>query len=272
MTTLHLGWLKDKENKGRLRNLSISAGLLLGVVGFNPELDPIEVDNTSWIQVDDQGNTNSCAGFAFAQCAETCEFYQTGSRTFHANGMVSYVLGQRSAGFVGDVGCTLEGVIRAARRYGIASEQIRPFTGIYDSNVPQNVLDEAKNHTLTGLVELTSYDEIVSFLARREGGVFAALEWLTGHRDCDGVIEKNKGWSLGGHAVSLTGYSRRRDRKGRPYLWLTNSHSRRWANRGHAECAPDAVTEWIRTYQGIFYGITRFNPFTRIKPRLISLI
>lgn len=71
----------------------------------------------------------------------------------------------------------------------------------------------------------------------------------------EGVVEQFRPGG-GGHAICFLGYSPREDAQGRKYLWLANSWSEQWGDRGWAEVAPRAVDQMAQHPETVMIGLS----------------
>src|SRR5690606_25614941 len=84
---------------------------------------------------------------------------------------------------------------------------------------------------------LKTYEQVFDYLAAGVGAVEIGISWGVANTP---VVESYKA-SGGGHAVAFLGYSKRKDKDGRNYLWLLNSWGESWGNKGWAEVSPAVV-------------------------------
>lgn len=257
---LGLGYIRGRENPQLY-------GEMLREVQFTAPADPPPViDHRGWLLTENQLAVGSCAGHAGADCAQVCNWWNTRGTAVRMSRMWCYLMGQHVAGLFGrDVGCTIDGIVRAMKTYGVPREETFPYPGRYDTHIPEAAKAEAQAHRIMTAVPLKSYAECFGFLACGIGGIQIGIDWTsTLANNSSGVIERDGGGSLGGHSVSLTGYSDRRDTVGRQYLWLHNSHGTGWGVGGWAEVAPSVVDQWIRMAGwGEFMGLSDMEVYQR---------
>jgi len=207
---------------------------------------PEEIDHRGWLQIENQGAEGSCAGHSTSSVLEVCNYIASGGGVVQLSRMFCYLSGQIAAGLIGsDQGCTIGGAIQGAKERGAPLESTFPYSGHYETDIPQPAIDEAVQHKLRSHSVLTSERDVFGFLAKGIGGVICGVPWNQSLASNDGVVETAHGKILGMHAIPLVGYSRRKDAAGRNYYWLPNSWGPTWGDKGWAEIAPAIVEYWI---------------------------
>ena len=239
MTPWNSGYRRDLENLPRLRAKSkpVACAVLAGA--------PDEIDCRGWLNIENQGSANSCAGHMLSSVLEYCNWVDTKGGVVQLSRMFAYLNGQKHAGLYGsDQGCTIGGVCEGAKADGICQEETFPYPGRYDSDIPKAAYDEAKEHKLRSYTMLTNYDDVFAYLAAGLGAVCCGVPWLESLSEAGGVIDGLHGRMYGWHAVPLIGYSKRLSDAGNHYVWMANSHGRQWGSGGWAEVAPIVVETW----------------------------
>lgn len=254
-----LGWVKGAEDprhySGMQRTFSLAA----------PADAPEEIDHRGWLRTENQGNMGSCTGHAAADCAEVCNWIATGGQVIQVSRMFCYLMGQAESGLLGrDQGASISGSVSSLNKNGAPLEDRFPYPQRYTTNIPGPAKDEAKQHLLRSVTPIHSYEAAFSFLANGIGAIEIGIDWTAGLASSNGVIELNNigGGVYGGHALAISGYSKRRDRQGRQYQWLHNSHGNGWGNDGWAEVAPDVIQHWINT-GAEFIGVSDMEGYER---------
>lgn len=236
------GYPIELERRGELQNTA--QPFTISYRDFTP---PDEIDPRKWVRHDRQGNMGSCQGHALTNAAEylralaTEEPQEDNSEQFSR--LFAYLETQRIDGLLGrDAGSTIAGGLRVAREIGFCPEELLPYRTPYPSNARRLVTDQMRD--AAGLVKvrshawLKSYDDIFRYLASGSGAVETGTIWNNSFYDASGVLESVSVRSGGGHAYVYLGYSRRKDRQGRNYLWRLNSHNDDWT-----EIAPRVIDQ-----------------------------
>jgi hypothetical protein len=224
--------------------------------GYNPELEnrdeiastatpmaftmrdfqaPEELDPRPLCRHDDQSNMSSCGGHGNTNCGELLWAYQTGSisndRQFSR--LFSYLEAQRLDGLLGrDAGSTISSGLKVSKEIGYLEEKFLPYRTPYPTNARSVVTDEMRKQasglegfTVKSHAWLESYQEIFQYLASQSGAVYVGSIWNQSFYAQNKVLERVNLAAGGGHAYAFLGYSKRKDTKGRNYIWRLNSHS-----------------------------------------------
>jgi hypothetical protein len=99
---------------------------------------------------------------------------------------------------------------------------------------------------------LESYDGIYQYIASGAGACFVGTLWNNTFYASNGVLESISLRNGGGHAYCFAGYSKRKDSKGRYYIWRKNSHS----NDNWTEIAPSVIDALCRHQYTSIVGIS----------------
>ena len=232
---------------------------------------PEEIDPRGWYRIENQGPVGSCQGQSLAAVTEFAFRVALGDIE-HFSAMWGYLRSQQYDGLIGrDVGSTLASGLKTATEDGMPPERVFPYPGRYITKIPREAADAAQPFRIQYHSVCRSYDDVFAFLAAGQGGVQAGMSWgLTPNRE--GVIEAF-GRGRGGHAVAFLGYSRRKDRNEKNYLWMANSWGKDWGNDGWAEMSPDAVDAACRQRDTVMIGYSdltvptpRKVDFTKMRP------
>lgn len=254
-----LGWRMDLEDRAELYAGAVDVNTFMAESSaFNA---PTEIDHRGWIKVEDQGRMGSCSGHAISTIQEVLWYIQTGGSVVQLSRMFGYLAGQKLCGLLGgDQGATITGSIRGARELGCCDERVFPYPSQYTSRIPNEALTAAREHLCARHAPLRSYDDCYRWLATGTGGIEIGVTWTSVMAsNTSGVMELRdvqSGQRLGGHALAVVGYSTRKDARGRLYLWMVNSHSLQWGNKGWAEVSPDCFDWWGRQQNSELIGIT----------------
>lgn len=208
---------------------------------------PESVDHSGWLKVEHQGSLSSCTGNAESSVFEVCNYIKTAGGIVQVSRWFAYIQAQKASGFFGsDQGASIDGSRRAAENVGNCLEPTLPYPKQYVTTIPAAAITEAADHQLLSHVVLRSYSEDFNFIASGQGAIIIGVDWTTGMRACTGIMELStlKGGMLGGHAMAIVGYTKRKAADGRNYLHLVNSHGTTWGNKGWAEVAPAVIDLW----------------------------
>lgn len=238
----------------------------LEFTGYNPEIErvdeiresatpfsitygdydaPEEVDPRGKIRHDKQFDMGSCAGFSLTNGGELIYLYSQGWQQYTTEGQFSqlfaYLETQRIDGLLGrDVGSTIAGGLKVAREIGFLPLSELPYKTPYPSNA--RTLITSAMRAKAGALKigshswLKSYDDIFNYLASGVGAVHTGTVWNNSFYAANGVLERISLANGGGHATCWAGYSKRKDSRGRNYIWRLNSHNDAWV-----EIAPSVI-------------------------------
>lgn len=209
---------------------------------------PDEIDHRGWLQIENQGAEGSCSGHATSSVLEVCNYIATGGDVIQLSRMFCYLSGQIEAGLIGsDCGCTIQGVVESAKKRGVCMEATFPYSGRYETGIPDAAVFEAGGHQARSHCVMQSERDCFTFLASGVGGIICGVPWIESLARNPGVVEQLYGSTLGMHAIPLVGYSKTKDSQGRNFYWLPNSHGRQWGANGWAEISPSIVEYWIKS-------------------------
>lgn len=256
------GWRADREDRAFLR---ATAKPFHFVRTFSA---PEEIDPRPWIRIEDQGQIGSCSGNSLSTILELCNWIATRGGIVQLSRMFSYLAAQKIDNIHGDEGATISGAIRGAMQYGCCLESTFPYPTAYVplESVPPAAIAEGKHHLLRSHAVMQNYRDCFEFLASGMGGVQIGINWTQELADNkSGVIESARGQNLGGHALAIVGYTRRKDRAGRNYLILINSWGEKWGNRGTAEIAPSLFDAWGRDGYSEMVAASDLQSFDRAR-------
>lgn len=218
----------------------------------------------SWLRLEDQSATNTCAAHGGSTCQEGIYYAKTGEVMQFSRNYI-YARGQQQCGLFGrDVGCTLGGIVSALKKYGAPPESMWPFSGTYQTQIPRGCDEAAAANKVTHTIDIESlgYDGYRSVLGQNIGKVLMATSWPV--RTWNGnVVERYQPLGRGGHAMAAMWLSTRRDNRGRPYVIVINSH----ANLPVMLWSPDALDELTRASE---WGVTGLTDMSTPAPREVD--
>jgi hypothetical protein len=260
--------------------------------GYNPELErvneiratatafdvtygdydaPEEIDPRGKVRHDKQFNMSSCAAFSLTNSGEyigaRLQAWPRFSDEFQFSQLFAYLETQRIDGLLGrDAGSTISGGLRVAREIGFLPDSDLPYRTPYPSNARTLVTDAMR--AKAGALKigshswLTTYDDIFNYIASGAGCCHTGTVWNDSFYASNGVLERISLSNGGGHATCWAGYSKRKDSRGRNYLWRVNSHNDSWT-----EIAP-SVVDALCSHR--YTSIVGMSDLTVPKPRKID--
>lgn len=204
---------------------------------------PEEIDPRPLMRHDKQFNMGSCQGFSLTNCGEYLLAlpYGSVSKERQFSQLFAYLESQRIDGLLGrDAGSTIAGGLKVASQVGYLPESELPYRTPYPSNARTLITDAmrklAEPFRIRSHTWLESYDAIFQYLASGSGAVHTGTLWNDSFYASNGVLESISLRNGGGHATAWLGYSKRKDSKGRNYIWRLNSHNDSWT-----EIAPSII-------------------------------
>lgn len=256
------GWRIDLEDFDSLFALE-GEDQVMSLCGSYQEvsLDPREL-----LRVEDQSTVGSCQGQSISSGSEWLYILATGKTDVQLSRAYGYYRSQMEDKLLGrDVGSTINSGIWVATNLGIPLETEWPYQNRYSPKPPKpwEVMDTlGANFKIGKSIRLTTYEAIRTFLGAGIGMVHLGIPWNSSTDRA--VVDNFNPNGGGGHSIGLYSLSERKDRQGRPYVWMMNSWSTRWGNEGWAEWAPDAITAMLRARNSVFVGISEMP---NVKPR-----
>lgn len=210
----------------------------------------MEIDNTKWIQIENQGSIGSCAGNAMSSCMEMQAVYQL-SNVVQLSRFGCYRISQRFDGITGDRGSTIYGNCQAATEEGIPDEQRWPYPPKYYSEFPSD-FESMPRWKVEGFAKLTTYEASHAHLSQF-GPIHLGISWLKCMDKAAGknaILDEFGGSGGGGHALCIGGCTLY-DWSGhvlpgdQPYLIMINSWSKNWGNDGRLLISPRAWQQML---------------------------
>lgn len=248
------GYRIDLERREALRQTAVD---------FRRHVDgrfaaPPEIDPRPWHRIENQGAMGSCQGHALSSVCEMAYHIAT-NEVLQFSPLFAYYATQKIDGLLGgDSGSTIAGGMECSKKFGACPLDVMPYPNPvrYTGVIPDAAYSAATSFKIRLHAVCRNYDDVFSFLASGQGGVEIGIRWGAAMTpNGDGVIEQFRPGS-GGHAVCFLGYSRRVDGQGHNYLWLANSWSEQWGDRGWAEVAPLAVEQMARHPETVMIGLS----------------
>ncbi len=257
------GYRIDHERRDWLRRTAIE---------FRPHVDgrycaPAEIDPRPWHRIENQGSMGSCQGHALSSVCELAYHIALGE-VIQFSPLFAYYATQKIDGLLGS---TIAGGLECAQQFGACPLDVMPYPQPvrYTGRIPEAAFSAASVFRIRSHAMCRNYADVFAFLSSGQGGVEIGIRWGAAMMpDGEGVIEQYRPGG-GGHAVCFLGYSRRVDPQGRNYLWLANSWSEEWGDRGWAEVAPHAVDQMARHADTVMIGLSDLSTPT---PRKVDWI
>jgi hypothetical protein len=206
---------------------------------------PEQIDPRGKVRHDKQGNMGSCQGFSLANACEYLWLLHRGANQHddehQFSSLFCYLESQRFDGLLGrDSGSTISGGLKVSMQVGVLPESQLKYRTPYPSNARSMITDamraEASKYKVRSYAWLKSYSDIFNYLASGAGAVHTGTVWNNSFYATNGVLEDVSLRNGGGHATAWLGYSKRKDSRGRNYIWRLNSHNDSWT-----ELSPSVV-------------------------------
>lgn len=225
---------------------------------------PDKIDPRPWHRIENQGSMGSCQGHALSS---VCELgWRIATRCSRREDMIqfsplfAYITSQEIDGIRGrDDGSTINAGRQSAMQYGCCPLELCPYPNPvqYTDRISKDAFEAAKDFKIRSHTLCRNYDDVFAFLASGQGGVEIGIAWGDQMMECrNGVLERFYP-GQGGHAVCFLGYDDElKDRSGRHYLWLANSWSEEWGERGWARVSPPAVDQMCRHRDTVMVGLS----------------
>jgi len=220
---------------------------------------PEEIDPRPLMRHDKQGAMGSCQGFSLTNACEYVWALVHGSFSVERqlSQLFAYLESQRqSQGLLGsDRGSTIEAGLKVATLIGMLPEKDLPYKTPYPNNARTLITDDMRMkafpYRIGSHTWLDSYDAIFRYLASGVGAVHTGTLWNDSFYSRNGVLESVNLRSGGGHATAWLGYSKRKDSRGRNYIWRLNSHNDSWT-----EIAPSVIDALCRHQWTSIVGVS----------------
>lgn len=249
MDAMWLGYDAVGENIATLQAcMTLSSDAVCSLVGSAPEADIfIDYDTVAANTIcENQGMENSCGGNSLSTAVEWIWNGITGTYT-QLSRQCAYIWSQGTPN--GDNGIRIEDGVNTAKG-GIPPEALWPYPNpvYYMTSPPKGVTVEqlknaAKEFAIDGFSWCKNWQDGDSHMAAGQGNLYLGIPWRASMASGDKVIDTFQGNYRGWHAVTFLARSPRKDRQGRRYWWLANSHGSNWGQRGLAEVSPAAVDQ-----------------------------
>ena len=254
MTSEFTGYDPQLENRDEIRATSVPMGFFYG--DYNA---PDEVDPRPFMRHDKQLNMSSCQGFSLANACEGVWALSQGLKPENQlSTLFAYLESQRLDGgrlFGVDKGSTISSGLKVATTIGMLTEAELPYRTPYPNNARTIVTDamraKASPYKIRSHTWLESYDQIFQYLASGVGAVHTGTLWNDSFYSQNGVLESVSLRGGGGHATAWLGYSKRKDKSGRNYIWRLNSHQDSWT-----EIAPSVIDSLCRHEYTSIVGVS----------------
>jgi len=230
MSDFFTGYDPTLERREELQNTATPVGFTV-----RDYEAPEEMDFRKYVRHDKQGNMGSCGGFGNTNGGECLWGLAHGgwsdARQFSA--LFSYLEAQRLDGLLGrDAGSTISSGLKISKEIGYLEEKHLPYSTPYPRNARTLITDDmrrlASPFKVRSSTWLDSYDAIKNYMASGVGLCYVGSIWNQSLYGRNGVLESISMVNGGGHAYCFAGYSKRKDSRGRNYIWRLNSHNDSW--------------------------------------------
>lgn len=255
----HFEWEYSKEDTEFLDSLPGEDACML----MRGDYVEQSVDPRTILVVENQSSVGSCAGHSLSTNGEFIHWIVTG-QTIQLSRAMAYYETQRIDGIRGDSGSTISGGIKLATSTGICREELWTYSGRYDNRRPSNydaVLQDAANYKFGNAVRLKTYDGVRTWLGSGQGGIHTGLAWSSA---LGVAVVENYVAGRGGHSQAWISLSERKDRSGRPYVWVLGSYGKNFANKGWQEWSPSAIERSLQYSGTVLVGV---SDMPNVQPR-----
>lgn len=264
--SLHNDWAVDHEDWNFLDAIDdVSPDLAYLAKSAGTEtLDPRKV-----LKTENQSRMSSCRGHSGSTGAEWLRTLATGEIGIQLSRMMMYVETQRIDGIKGDQGSTIAGGLKLLEIIGLCREELWKYPSQYTQARPSNwqqILEDAAPHRIGRKQRCRSYADVAAWAGTGQGFIDIGIPWRQEYSAP--VVDQYKGGGGGFHAIALFTQSDRKDRSGRNYIWMLNSHGLSSGQQGWSEYSP-AFIEGCFTHTGtVMIGV---SDMPAMKPRSLSL-
>lgn len=259
-------WPMDLENQEWIAGLP-DEKILLKLMASG-DYQEISIDPRDVLKVENQFNQGACQGHSQSSVNEWCYIIANGDNKLQLSRAMAYYESQRLDGIRGDKGSTISSGVKLATDTGICEEKLWTYPNRYDPKRPGNyddILANAKNYRIRQSRRLTSYDGVRAYLGSGQGAINVGIGWGQGMSKA--VIERYSTGN-GGHAIGLFSLSKRKDLKGRPYVWMMNSWGTSFGNAGWSEWSPASIEQMFRARFTVMIGCSDMES---VAPRKYSV-
>jgi C1A family cysteine protease len=259
------------ESPQREKDWSIDCAQQAGLIAAPAKLpEKVDLRDDTWWTIGNQGATGSCVGWATADSVLRWYFVQAGRLEKSEKLSTRYIwmaaketdeFRQRPTSFIETDGTSVKAALDIARKYGVVTESVLPFTGgkLYPGDCdPFYMLASTRRIasyvSLRALFDLNPWDvTIYSFrlwIAHR-GPILTRLEV---DETFNGLVSDHSGnldayrryppGQRGGHAVALVGYT--------PTSFIVrNSWGTGWGDKGYAYASLEYTNNAFKEVYGV---------------------
>ena len=232
-----------------------------------------EVRETLWdepptfVRIENQQQTNMCAAHAGTSVIEVVDFQVTRQMVQRSRNFL-YALSQKKCGLYGDQGVTLGSIVATLKHEGCPPEDLYPFRGYFDKQIPPGCIAAADKCKVTATIDVRSggYRSVRTVIGQNMGAVLMATDWPIQYSG-GYIVEQYRPLGNGGHARAWLALSSRLDPQGRPYVWCANSHSEQAEYHGWELWSPTAIDEELSNDQ---WGSTGITGLTVVEPQEVD--
>lgn len=256
-------WARDVEDWEFLDSIpAVDQELLyLATSDGVSQLDPRKV-----LRTENQRRMGSCRGHSGSTGAEWIRTLATREIGVQLSRMMMYIETQRIDGIKSDRGSTIAGGLRLLESVGLCREELWPYPNQYTQQRPSNwqaVIDDAAPHRIGRKQRCRSYEDVRAWAGTGQGYIDIGIPWRSEY--AAPVVETYRGGGGGFHAVALFTLSDRKDRLGREYVWMLNSHGLSSGNQGWSEYSPSFIDGCFTHSGTVMIGVSDMPHLRRRK-------
>jgi C1A family cysteine protease len=203
-----LGYRFDLEDRAWLR----ANQLAFRGTSFDTLSVPAEIDPRWYMSLRDQQQLGSCSGASRTACEERLNQLATNTTAkLLLSMMFAYLTNQKCCDCFGaDNGATISGSVQAAAQFGICHETLMPYTGQYETEIPDAALSEGKAHLVQSHTVIREYDTAIQYLGTA-GVIQIGIPVGNVFQNCHGpltasMVRQDTRSPEGGHALAVIGY------------------------------------------------------------------
>lgn len=255
------GWRSDVEDRDSLRASCADRNAVAMLAGqYSDDNEELSARIRDVMRVHNQGSQGSCRGHSGSSAAEVCLLIASGEISTQLSPQFFYIETQKIDGIRGDAGSTIYGGIKLLETVGCCEDALWPYPQPvkYQTRPPQTTIAACRQNAAAFKTrkhyDLPDYDSARTFLASGQGPIDIGIAWRKSMNSA--VVSEYSGPAGGSHAVLLSCLSRRKDRSGRPFIWLLNSWGANWGNDGWSEISPATYDGFRRARGNVMVGVS----------------
>jgi hypothetical protein len=266
MSQIYNDWAHDLEDWRFLNAIPDVDTELLYLAQSNgtETLDPRKV-----LKTENQARMSSCRGHSGSTGMEWIRTLATREVGVQLSRMMMYAETQRIDGISSDRGSTIAGGIKLMETVGLCREELWQYPPAYTQKRPSNwqqILDDAKPHRIGRKQRCRTYGDVAAWAGTGQGFIDIGIPWRQEYSAP--VVDQYRGGGGGFHAIGLFTLSDRKDRTGRSYIWMLNSHGLSSGTKGWSEYSPSFIEDAFTHPGTVMIGV---SDMPALKPRDYSI-